>query len=206
MSRQEHEEVPESPKLTVSTITDISKPQIKVFALMRNANIGELRALGKSCYQSGNIPAALRSFDHVFDKTPILHGITHPAPTPSLLLFSDFMHLFDGFRLLVSNPEHKNNIHQLFGLHSTSTGSIAIPKDNLILGNVVTTSEQPHTAISKTEFHDLYNESLWSRLTDRLNNLVQSGLAEGKARIRLGYYQQVDLHVLQGPEIDWPVS
>jgi hypothetical protein len=149
-----------------------------MFNLIYSGSSEELRSLGKGFYRLGNIPAALRCFDHVFDNTPLLDGITYPATTTSLYLFSDFMHLICGFNLLIDADSSEDNIHKLFGFRSTDTG-ITIPKGSFLNKHAVNASEPPCTEITRADLDDLYRGFLWDRLTTRLQNLVGLGLAEG---------------------------
>ena len=150
-----------------------------MFSLICSGSTEKLRTLGKECYRSGNIPVALRCFDHVFDNTPLLEGIAHSATTTSLYLFFDFMHLTCGFRSLVDADSSDDNIHKLFGLRSTNNGIITIPKGSFLNAQTVNASEQPYTKITKAYLHDAYKGFLWGRLTTRLKGLIGKGLAEG---------------------------
>jgi hypothetical protein len=150
-----------------------------MFNLIRSGSSEELRSLGKGFYRSGNIPVALRCFDHVLDHSPPLDGITHPATTTSLHLFSDFMHLTCGFKLLIDADSSDDNIHKLFGFRSTDASITIVPQGSFLNKRIANAPEQPCIEITKAYLDDSYRGFLWTRVTTRLENLIRLGLAEG---------------------------
>lgn len=140
-----------------------------MFCCIGAANIDKLRELTLRFYESNNIPAALLCLDHIFDKTPIFDDITYPEVTPSLHLFSDYIHFVRCISCI--DLDDHDALQKLFGIRFTGDELISLPLDMLPFG------QSPD--VSKTTFQDLFKKSVLHRMRARIAALVDATAAEG---------------------------